>query len=186
MRFGRVQYRTHFRAVIRAKYSACFSSMRAMVVSSWFVLEGFIPFLRSCPHIASVSWSAPSRCEFECFQGSRDCPILVTPISLQAAMLLAEHVLHKRGELPEFPTGVLSQHCITRIMKADGSYGLKSHKMNRIARKSKKTAHPQTQISPTKPAHEIQRLKASSLSKAKPHGEHERNTGSKKCTTQKF
>ena len=34
MRFGRVQYRTHFRAVIRAKYLACFCSMRAMVVSS--------------------------------------------------------------------------------------------------------------------------------------------------------
>ena len=30
----RVQYRTHFRAVIRAKYKACFCSMRAMVISS--------------------------------------------------------------------------------------------------------------------------------------------------------
>ena len=34
MRFGRVQYRTHFKAVICAEYSARFSSMRAMVVSS--------------------------------------------------------------------------------------------------------------------------------------------------------
>ena len=55
------------------------------------VLEGFIPFLRGCPHIASISRSAPDRCESECFQGSRDCPISMTPILFPATMLLAEH-----------------------------------------------------------------------------------------------
>ena len=50
---------------------------------------------------------------------------------------------------------------------------------------TKNTAGIHKKISPTKPPHEIQRLKASSLSKAKAHGEHERDTGSKKCTSQK-
>ena len=84
------------------------------------VLEGFI---HSFEHIASISQSAPSRCECECFQGSRDCPIHVTPILFPAAILLAEQ--HKRGELPEFPVGVLSQHCVARVRKADGSHGQK-------------------------------------------------------------
>ena len=151
------------------------------------MLEGIIPFLRGCPHIASISWRAPSRREFECFKGSRDCPVLVTPISFPlsvTAMLLAEHVLRKRGELPEFPTGVLSEHCVARIKNADGSHGLKGQKIEQDRAEKRQPIHKQ--ISPTKPAHEIQRLKASSLSKAKAHGEHERNTGSKKCTSQKF
>ena len=50
---------------------------------------------------------------------------------------------------------------------------------------TKNTAGIHKQKSHTKPAQEIQRLKASSLSKAKAHGEHERVTGSKKCTSQK-
>ena len=87
----RVQYRTHFRAVIHAKYSACFLLDACHGDLIQCVLEGFIPFLRGCPHIASIRRSAPGRCESECFQGSRACPITMTPILFPATMLLAEH-----------------------------------------------------------------------------------------------
>ena len=87
----RVQYRTHFRAVIRSKYSAMIFLDACHGDLIRCVLEGFIPFLRGCPHIASISRSAPGRCEFECFQGSRACPIPMTPVLFPAKMLLAEH-----------------------------------------------------------------------------------------------
>ena len=115
--------------------------------------------------------------------------------------------MHKRGTLPEFHTGVLSQHCVARVKKADGgkrsedeqdrakkkgttlpqtdishkAHGIKGTLRTREGHREQKvhltknTAGIHKQISP-KPAHEIQRLKASSLSKAKAHGEHERDT----------
>ena len=85
MRFGRVQYRTHFRAVICAKYSACFSSMRAMVVSSGV-----------CSKASYYSFE-----DVRILPASRDCPIHVTPILFPAAKLLAEHA-QERGT-PRIP-----------------------------------------------------------------------------------
>ena len=138
----RVQYRTHFRAVIRAKYSAFFCSMRAMVISSG-VLEGFIPFLRGCPHIASISRSATGRCESECFQGSRACPIPMTPILFPATMLLAEHA-PERGTT-RIPYQSIEQNCAARVMKADG-HEQKGQKMKQIVRRNRTTL-PQADVS---------------------------------------
>ena len=107
----------------------------------WCVLEGFIPFLRGCLHIASISRSAPGRCESECFQGSRACPIPMTPILFPATMLLAEHATR-------IPCQSIEQNCVARVGKADG-HGQKGQKMNQIVRK--KVGPPfHKQISPTK------------------------------------
>ena len=134
----RVQYRTHFRAVIRAKYSACFCWMRAMVISSGVC----IPFLRGCPHIASISLSAPGRCESECFQGSRACPIPMTPILLPATMPLAEHA-PERGTT-RYPYQTIEQNCVARVGKADG-HEQEGQKVNQIVRRDRTTL-PQTDI----------------------------------------
>ena len=135
------------------------------------VLEGFIPFLRGCPHIASISRSAPGRCESECFQGSRACPITMTPILFPATMLLAEHA-PERGTT-RFPYQTIEQNCVARVGKADG-HEQKGQKMNQVMRRNRTTL-PQAGISHK--AHGI---------RSKAHCEHKRDTGSKKCTSPKI
>ena len=86
--------------------------------------------------------------------------------------------MHKRGALPEFTTGVLSQHYVARVKMADGHMGKRSE--DEQDRAKKKVDHPSTN------RYLPQSSWDSTPPLSKAHCEHERDTVSKKCTSPKI
>ena len=106
----RVQYRTHFRAVIRG-----FCSMCVMVISSGVCSKAsyhtfkvvFILPASAGVHQANASLSV-----------SRARGPVMTPILFPATKLLAEHAPER--ETTRFPYQTIEQNCVARVGKADG------------------------------------------------------------------